>query len=75
MKKTFRVFASLILALIICFQTSVACTADIQPLRKEFRRAESAFVGRIIKISEYYAPSEQKKKNHSERLERGLLER
>jgi len=61
-KKNFRVFTSLFLALIICFKTADACSIIIPPLRKEFREAKTVFVGRVIKITDYYTPNEQEKK-------------
>ena len=62
MKKIFPVFASLFSALIICFQTVGACSQISTPLRKEFKEAKAVFVGKVIKISQYYTPDEQEKK-------------
>jgi hypothetical protein len=60
MKRTFSVFASLVLASIFCFQTVNACSLKIPPLRKKFREAKSVFLGKVVKIVDY-SPSEAEK--------------
>jgi len=59
MKRIFRASASLVLASIFCFQTVDACTIVVPPFRKEFRRAESVFTGKVINIVDAYSPSEK----------------
>jgi hypothetical protein len=57
MKRIFRAFASLVLASVFCFQAVNACTIKVPPFRKEFRRAESVFTGKVVKIVEAYSPT------------------
>lgn len=56
----YRFCVLFILSLTLFSQTSLACSIEITPLRKRFRRAESVFVGKVISIAEYN-PSEKEK--------------
>lgn len=54
-----RIFAVFLL-LIFAFQGTLACSIELQPLRKQFRKAKSVFAGRVESI-ESYTPSEQER--------------
>ena len=45
-------FLVLLVLLIVSFESLIACTVEITPLRKEFRQANSVFVGKIIEIED-----------------------
>jgi hypothetical protein len=59
MKKNFRIFAALVSALIFCFQTVNACTIAVPSIKKEFRKAESIFIGKVVKVTDEHSPSEK----------------
>jgi len=57
MKNTFTIFLTAILFLIFV-QAVEACSILVEPLRKQFRRADAVFVGKVSKVIEY-APTEK----------------
>src|SRR6188472_3760808 len=50
MKPIFRVVVLFFLTLMLCFQTSLACSIVVVSLRKEFRQAKDVFLGEIKSV-------------------------
>lgn len=71
MKRILQVALTLVLALMLCFQSVNSCSIEIPPLRKEFRRAKSVFIGKVLKISDDYVPTEKEKQTIPEYWKEG----
>lgn len=50
MSRVFQALFVFVFALTFCFQNAVACTVDIEPLRKTYRQSKNVFLGEIISI-------------------------
>jgi hypothetical protein len=73
MKLSCRLFILLIFISIFCFQNISACSLYIPPLRREFRKAKAVFTGKILKVEDYYLPTEQEKPDIPENWTSGSL--
>jgi hypothetical protein len=73
MKPVFRLFIAAIFISLFSFQNISACSIYIPPLRKEFRKAKAVFAGKILKIEDYYVPTEAEKQDIPEHWTTGSL--
>ncbi len=62
MKQIYWFLILFVFLLTLTFQPLNACSINISPLRKEFRAANAVFVGKVLKIEDYYTPTEREKK-------------
>lgn len=52
--KPFHLLFALVLTCGLFLHPILGCSVDIIPLRKQFRRADAVFTGRVKKVSDYY---------------------
>jgi hypothetical protein len=52
LRSVMKKFLVLLVLFIISFESLIACTVEITPLRKEFRQANSVFTGKILEVED-----------------------
>lgn len=62
MKRIYTIFAALLLIPVLSFQYAFGCVPDPQPLRKDYRRAKSVFIGRLESITAFVPSKEERER-------------